>query len=322
VLPCHYHVLMHVTATLHKMQSTGAVQPAETVVGLNPFALTTFGVCSLLAIPFITGVLAIFFPLWTTCLPLLWITPVLLFLWWLKKKDFPLDRLIRAFATGFLPGYILVLIIEIIFSLILNRLLQILGVPNASVSVRVTIGAFVQAFLIAGLCEESLKLGMSALFSSSQTGFRGPALSYRSVVLCSAAAALGFATVENYQYTIVQFRASPDAAKVVSVALLRVLLPLHVSTGIYIGIRVHEAKTLMTPGSKLIVYIIRILAIPILVHGSYDFIAFALPVFAVSVPILGTFGILFIFGITWAFVIYVAVLYNRQSRLQNQALLG
>jgi len=129
--------------------------------------------------------------------------------------------------------------------------------------VDIVLTSFVNSFVVASLCEELFKF----VLASSVRVDKGKEYPY-SVVLYSVAGSLGLATLENMLYLIAVVL-SGDLTTAIFTAVMRavVAVPLHASTGIIIGVDVARKKFEMDERKS----IIRILIIPILIHGIYDF---------------------------------------------------
>lgn len=118
-----------------------------------------------------------------------------------------------------------------------------------------------EAYLVAGLCEELLKY-LIAHYAMLNTGeFNHP---YGAVVY-SLAGALGFATLENVGYVF-----TGDGRIGLVTALFRAALsvPLHATTGVLIGVSMAEKHWQIGEPKS----IPQMLLVPILIHGTYDFL--------------------------------------------------
>jgi len=122
--------------------------------------------------------------------------------------------------------------------------------------------SFVEAFLMAALCEETSKY-LVAYFVRVEPNLDSP----YSVVIYSMANAVGLATLENLMY-VLSVGASGNIERTAITAVLRafIAVPLHASTGIMIGVDMARNKFEM--GHK---NYFEILAVPFVVHGVYDF---------------------------------------------------
>mmetsp|Transcript_4531 Transcript_4531/g.12815 ORF Transcript_4531/g.12815 Transcript_4531/m.12815 type:complete len:593 (+) Transcript_4531:86-1864(+) len=111
------------------------------------------------------------------------------------------------------------------------------------------------AYFRAGFCEELLKYG-----AVRRVLFKDRVVDCGGLVVYGLAAGAGFATAENVQYT---------SSGGMQVALLRMYLsiPLHCCTGLIIGIHLGYRKFL---GKRY--YCLVTLMVPVLVHGTYDFV--------------------------------------------------
>ena len=114
---------------------------------------------------------------------------------------------------------------------------------------------------LAAITEEPLKFLVLYLFLKNRTEFNEPmdAIVYGTLV------SLGFATLENLQYV---YFFDADVAPV-DIAILRALsaIPMHAACGVLMG---HFFGKYVFKGSKLTLSLS--LAIPICLHGSYNFL--------------------------------------------------
>jgi RsiW-degrading membrane proteinase PrsW (M82 family) len=129
--------------------------------------------------------------------------------------------------------------------------------------------ALFMAFLVAGLCEETLK------YVLVRRMYNRPIYSLpRGLVIVGLAGALGFATIENIAYVLSFGWLTALIRAVVSV-------PLHSLTGLIIGTKLARHKFFPQPGQPTIdqhfkLYV-SIIWLPILLHGLFNF-----PIMAVS----------------------------------------
>ena len=126
-------------------------------------------------------------------------------------------------------------------------------------------GNFFKAFIIAGLTEEVFKRGVVMKFAYNHPAFNEK---LDGIVYC-VFAALGFAAFENIMYVFSYQAISPN------IALFRGLLsvPAHtffgVSMGYYLSLAKYEQDFI-----KRKRYLTLSVVIPVLFHGTYDFILF------------------------------------------------
>lgn len=135
--------------------------------------------------------------------------------------------------------------------------------------------ALVTSYFRAGFLEELLKY-----FAVRRILFKDRVVDVGGLIVYGLAAGAGFATAENIQYTIIGG---------LDVAISRMLfsIPLHCCTGLIIGIHMGYRKFLGTAFPCLLT-----LLIPVLVHGSYDFVLMVppsagLPQYASIVIVIG-----------------------------------
>jgi protease PrsW len=139
-------------------------------------------------------------------------------------------------------------------------------------------GIAIDAFLVAGVVEESAKMAVVWLTIYNDPEFDEP---YDGIVYC-VTASLGFAIIENLFYAV-----GSDLRNVVARALLSV--PLHALCGVFMGTFMGLSK--FRPDRKRQLLFLAFL-VPVLAHGLYDFFAF------IEIPQLVSF-ILPLLGIFW-----------------------
>lgn len=118
------------------------------------------------------------------------------------------------------------------------------------------------SYIAAGLLEEFFKWFILYFLVYHHVEFDEP---YDGIVY-GVAVSLGFATLENFLYIFVEG---------LSVALIRALIPVsgHALFGVVMGYYMGLAKFLANKTSKP-VFILFSLFIPVLLHGSYDFVIY------------------------------------------------
>jgi protease PrsW len=124
--------------------------------------------------------------------------------------------------------------------------------------------AFVQAFLVAALCEEAFKFLVLHKFCATKPDFDEP----MDAVVYGAVASLGFATLENILYVV---EGGMDVALVRAITAV----PAHACFGALMGY--FYAQTAFKGGGRK--SLILALFVPFLAHGLYD-----LPLFLMSAP--------------------------------------
>ena len=125
--------------------------------------------------------------------------------------------------------------------------------------------ALITSFGLAALCEEILKYLALRIGS-----WRSKHFNYRfDGIVYGTSAAVGFAVLENIMYV-----AQYGLATAISRAFLAV--PLHAFCGVFMGIFYSYSKkaSIMGRGSSSLFYTILSLAVPMLIHGIYDTLAF------------------------------------------------
>ncbi|TFG64184.1 MAG: PrsW family intramembrane metalloprotease [Spirochaetales bacterium] len=191
---------------------------------------------------------------------LLAVIPAFLLLVYFYKKDRQkperFGRVMRVFAFG-----ILSVIPAIIIELVLDSFLG---------EGKTLLLLLVEAFIVAALVEESLKLATVRLFAYNRPEFD----EITDGIVYTVAASLGFAVLENILYSL-------DGS--VGIVLIRGItaVPLHaIASGImgyYIGLSKMSGKS----------YIGRGLLFAVLIHGVYDFVLFTETGFAfLVIPLL------------------------------------
>jgi RsiW-degrading membrane proteinase PrsW (M82 family) len=127
----------------------------------------------------------------------------------------------------------------------------------------------IETFIFVACVEEGAKLWVAS--SSIDRDSLNPFIAHPyGVVLYAMSCALGFAGIENVMYV---FQENPtDSAWYVAIARAFMSVPLHGTTGVMIGVGLARRRYLHDKSYS----IFRILLVPVLVHGFYDFL-FVLP---------------------------------------------
>ena len=136
---------------------------------------------------------------------------------------------------------------------------EILGLVKPTVGFYILL--FVLAYISAGCCEEGMKYVLATRVKRWTPNFRNR----EGFLLYALAGALGFSTVENIGYAFNSL--TPWYAPLVGV-LTRVLIstPIHLACAYLVGIGVVRREVY---GEPLPLW--RVLGLPILLHGSFDF---------------------------------------------------
>lgn len=185
--------------------------------------------------------------------------PAVLLLVYIYKKD-KLDReplslifkLVALGAAACIPASLLESGVDWLISLF--------DIRNAYFS------AFLQAFALAALCEESLKF----IFLRVMT-WKNPNFNYQfDAIVYAVTTSLGFAALENVLYVL---RSGVVTGLVRAVASV----PGHAFFGLFMGYFYGFAKLAESQGreTEKREYLALSLLVPILLHGIYDFIAFS-----------------------------------------------
>ncbi|WP_048602338.1 glutamic-type intramembrane protease PrsW [Rubeoparvulum massiliense] len=158
-----------------------------------------------------------------------------------KYEPEPISLVIRQFIFG----------IFLVFPVMAlqHELLQLEGIP-----------IWVHTYVITGLIEEFFKFFIIYITVFSHVEFDHP---YDGVVY-SVAVSLGFATLENFLYLVLNG---------VSLAFLRALLPVsgHALFGVLMGYYLGKSKFHQNPKYRRY-YLLIALLLPVLLHGTFDFI--------------------------------------------------
>jgi len=124
----------------------------------------------------------------------------------------------------------------------------------------------VEAFFVVALCEELFKLILAMVVPVEQTK-QEPL----TVMLMSLSGAVGLATAENCAYVLKAWTFNGlESGLVTAVGRALLPVPFHAATGILIGSDIARRKFSVGRQKSLL----RTLAAPIILHGTYDFFAF------------------------------------------------
>jgi len=164
------------------------------------------------------------------------------------NKPEPIRLIVKVFFMGILCT-IPVIILETIISIIIKPL-----------AYDEAIFSFLQAFVVAGLCEESMKLAVVLFFIYNNKHFD----EIMDGIVYTIVASLGFACLENIMYV-------SDGG--ISTALLRsfTAVPLHAFCSGIMGYYIGKSK--FSDEKKY--YILKGLFMAIFIHGCYNFVLFA-----------------------------------------------
>lgn len=139
------------------------------------------------------------------------------------------------------------------------------------------LGAFLDAFVVAALCEECCKF----FFLNRQT-WRSPAFDYQfDGIVYAVTVSLGFAALENVEY-VLQYGLGTGLLRAVT------SVPGHAVFGVFMGYYYGFAKLAQYEGDRNREQYYKKLAVivPLLLHGTYDF-------FAMTMQFDGRFTVLF-----------------------------
>lgn len=180
----------------------------------------------------------------------------------------PVDLLLKLAGFGALscvPAAVAELLISGVF-------FSVLGIPQQSY-----LGAFLEAFAVAALCEELCKF-----FFLSRRTWNHPAFDYQfDGIVYAVTVSLGFAALENVQY-VLQYGFSTGLIRAVT------SVPGHAIFGVFMGYYYGFAKLAYYEGNQAKVRYYKQMAVivPMLLHGTYDF-------FAMTMSFDGRFTLLF-----------------------------
>ena len=151
------------------------------------------------------------------------------------------------------------------------------------------VSAFLEAFAVAALCEELMKL-MFLRF----TTWKNAAFDYQfDAIVYAVSVSLGFAALENVLYVL---------GNGFSTGILRAFtsVPGHAIFGVFMGYYYGYAKLAEVRGQATLAreYTALSLLIPILLHGVYDFIAFSMSISEGWIlPFFGFVALLYVIGL-------------------------
>jgi RsiW-degrading membrane proteinase PrsW (M82 family) len=171
-----------------------------------------------------------------------------------KNKPEPKGLVIKIFFIGFLfiiPAIVLELLLNDLFSLILIR--------------SPILHYFIKAFVVAGICEEVLKLVVVYQFAYKNVHFDEAV----DGIVYAIMASLGFACLENILYVI-------DNGFAVAIFRAFSAIPLHAIASGIMGYYIGQAKFSKSKKEEIRL-IIKGLSIAICIHGAYDFVLFSIP---------------------------------------------
>ncbi|MGL6105160.1 PrsW family intramembrane metalloprotease [Romboutsia sp.] len=152
---------------------------------------------------------------------------------------------------------------------ILGAIISVLGIIIEELLIKINIFdgysyIFYMSFIVAGLTEEGLKMIVLIPNLIKEKHFNEKL----DGVIYSIFLSLGFATVENLIYILFE-----DIRTAFEVGLIRavVSVPAHIMFGITMGYYISKYK-FTSAGAKKREYLIMAILLPILLHGTFDFI--------------------------------------------------
>jgi len=272
------------------------------------FLVYVFTSCSfvLLVALFLLGIFLYHVP-WLGVFAILSVFPgwvILYAVYWKNHRDvaaFP--RVVKYFCFG-IVGVFPIAVIEFgatkLAGLWENALIG--HVPSL---VTVILGCFVGAFFVAALFEESYKLLLCSVITV-QVGRDVP----YSVVVYAVAGAVGLATLENLLY-IMSVASTGNFLLSCFTASTRAVMavPLHATTGMLLGTSIARKRFLMGQCASYP----RMLIIPIVLHGLYDFFVMIASALLLS---SGSLVLVVVLPLLSLFVVCVGVWHANRCREQ------
>jgi len=236
----------------------GSTDKKTTAAGWQVWSFS--GLCGIVVIVLlIVGI--IYHVPWVGVFALVSLVPGVTILWliyWRNHRDKAyLNRVVKFVFVG-MAGVLPVFIVE-------YGLMTVLNLYDDNVHTNPLLSIFIlsffEAFIIAALCEESYKYIVAYLVTAKPER----EVPY-SLVIYSAAGALGLASLENMMYIVRASWGSVEAGVFTAISRALLAVPLHTTTGVLIGVSLGKSKL---QGVKSNYF--RTLLIPFLLHGTYDF---------------------------------------------------
>jgi RsiW-degrading membrane proteinase PrsW (M82 family) len=200
---------------------------------------------------------------WLGVFALVSLLPGLFIAWliyWRNHRDEAiLNRVVKFVAIGML-GVVPLIVVELLMMKAFE-FFELVVQNGIAPLFNVFVMSFFEAFLVASLCEESFKF-LVARFVSVMPGRDFP----YSVVIYSAAGALGLASLENMMYIVSASARDPIGGLFTAVTRALLAVPLHTTTGVLIGVDMAFKKFRGEDRNYF-----RVLLVPFLLHGIYDF---------------------------------------------------
>ncbi|MCP4134968.1 MAG: PrsW family intramembrane metalloprotease [bacterium] len=186
--------------------------------------------------------------------------PALLLVWYYYRQDRekpePKGLVIKIFLLG---------IVSIVPAMLLEMLVQFLGSTLDNFPVLVNL---FRAFIVAGLCEELVKLLVVKQFVYNKIEFD----EVMDGIVYTIVASLGFACFENVLFVI-------NGGLPVAIMRSFTAVPMHALASGMMGFYIGKAKFAGTKKEE-ISFMMRGLIIAVLIHGLYDFVLFIEPFLA------------------------------------------
>lgn len=202
------------------------------------------------------------------------ITPAIYLVWYYYKQDRNRPEPKRLVIKIFLLGFISIIPVVIVEIIVERSFYQLLGWHPLMY-------AAIKAFLVAGLVEEIFKFLVVKKFAYDNDSFD----EVTDGIIYMIIASLGFACLENILYVM---------NRGLFVALLRAFtaVPMHAIMSGIMGYYIGKAKfAIDSVEEKRLIH--KGLAIGVLIHGSYNFLLFANPLFG-NLIALGIFPLIII----------------------------
>jgi RsiW-degrading membrane proteinase PrsW (M82 family) len=273
-----------------------------------------------LVITVVVGVIHVF-----SLIPLV-VGYIILFFFLHKSSFLPATAGLEAFTLGSAPAVIFAICIEYTT---MQSVFPQFPISAQSISVAI-LGSFLMAFVVAAMIEELCKFAMMKIAANHFNQQPFQIQHFKSIILYSGLGALGFSTMENVKYLM-----SADSAQGAAwLTFARVVFAttLHVCTGIYIGIS--GARSVLSQASRQIDAETRnewqenwvhALLVPILVHGTYDFLSFLSGVLFAHADTHASIGDILLYSLPSLSVLFVVsplfyrFVRNKYSRVTAEA---
>jgi len=265
------------------------------------------GFCSIsILLVFLLGILIVKVP-WLGIFAIVSLVPGISIMWLIYWNDHQdkayLSRVVKFIIFGML-GVFPVAFVELFFEFFFGQMETAMS-RSVPTLFEIFFASFTNAFLVAALCEEVFKY-IIAISVSVKPGRDTP----YSVLVYSAAGAIGLATLENMMYILLTgVKGSLILTLFTAITRAIMAVPLHATTGVLIGVDVGQRKFNQSTRN-----ILQTLAIPFLLHGTYDFCTMFTSFYYAAydhVPV----GLMFLPLISFVVVIMGAIYARKRRRM-------